>query len=539
MPKNGDRTDNSSLRAANGGPDAAAAGTGTPGAATPPAPELVPVDKSDGLRQARKLGKKQKKILKDTHRPLDSWEKYRALTDALDEALELVDLGDHKARFALIIAGALNVFLFALGASTDVFDNIPTNFRMAVVVMAGLYAVLAIYNLVQAIESLRPRRAQPYVHYSADTGGFEEYPLGLRFYEDVLNRDMEAYRQAWRDVRIGQLNNEVAVQLHALSAIIRAKYAALDRLYRGLQLMVVFAVVMLLIGTGFIFYNKGEKLRLKKNALLGTMVPGLGAKGAQSSVFPTPQRIADFGVKEPSGVAFHPGLGRLFAIGDEGSLAELDADGKRIDSRSFGGNLEDVAVHTPTGDLVLLAELESVLILYDPKARREKKRWRMDAAAVLGQAPQEQNQGFEGLAFRPERGRPGGGVFYLAHQRTPAMIVGLSFDPAGAAGNLGASAVVSRWPLNDYEDLTAVTYAAAIDRILVLTDKSDLILVLAKDGSVEAEVPVPGVQQEGLTVDAKGDIWVADDKDKSLLRLPGGLRALEDHLKGGGASPRA
>jgi len=54
----------------------------------------------------------------------------------------------------------------------------------------------------------------------------------------------------------------------AISAIVRAKYAALDRLYRGLQLMVVFAVVLLLVGTAFIFHNKGEKLRLKKHALL-------------------------------------------------------------------------------------------------------------------------------------------------------------------------------------------------------------------------------------------------------------------------------
>ena len=144
-----------------------------------------------------------------------------------------------------------------------------------------------------------------------------------RFYEDVLSRDMEGYRQAWRDVRIGQLNNEVAVQLHALSAIIRAKYAALDRLYRGLQLMVVFAVVLLLIGTAFIFHSKGERLRLRKHALLG----GIGTKGAQDSVFGAPQRITDFGVQEPSGVAFDARRGRLFAIGDEGSLAELDSDG--------------------------------------------------------------------------------------------------------------------------------------------------------------------------------------------------------------------
>jgi uncharacterized protein YjiK len=533
--KNNDRSNDSGSRSTHGTaaqPPAAE----SPGPASSPAPELVPVDRSGSIQATGKLGKRQRKLLKDAHRPLDSWEKYRALTDALDEALELVDLGDHKARFALIISGALNVFLYILGSTTDVFDNVPERFRLGMAVLAGLYAVLAIYNLIQAIESLRPRRAQPYVHYSADTGGFEEYPLGIRFYADVLSRDMEAYRQAWRDVRIGQLNNEVAVQLHAIAAIIRAKYGALDRLYRGLQLMVVFAVVLLLIGTGFIFHSKGERLRLKKNALLGGLVPGAKGEGAQSSVFAAPQRIADFGVQEPSGVAFDPRLGRIFAVGDEGSLAELDAGGKRIDSRSFAGNLEDVAVHTPTGDLVLLSELDSELILYDPKARREKKRWKMDAAAVLGQAPGDKNQGFEGLAFRPERGRPGGGVFYLAHQRTPAMIVGLSFDPAAPPGPLAAGAVVSRWPLPDYEDLTAVTYADSIDRILVLTDKSDLILVLAKDGSVEAQVPVPGVQQEGLAVDAKGDIWVADDKDKSLLRLQGGLRALEGQMKGGAGS---
>ena len=531
--RNGDRSDNRDNRAANGG-EGAAPGVESPGRPAPSSPELVPVDKSGSLKTARKMGKKQKKLLKDVHRPLDSWEKYRALTDALDEALDLVDLGDHKARFALIISGALNVFLYALGASTDVFDNVPERYRMAMASLAGLYAVLAIYNLIQAIESLRPRRAQPYVHYSADTGGYEEYPLGLRFYADVLNRDMEAYRQAWRDVRIGQLNNEIAVQLHAISAIVRAKYAALDRLYRGLQLMVVFAVVLLLVGTAFIFHNKGEKLRLKKHALLDMGKAKEESKAAE--VFAAPQRVADLGVQEPSGVVFHPRLGHLFVVGDEGTLAELDGDGRRIDVRGVHGNLEDVTVHTPSGDLVLLSEKSGELILYDPAAHQEKKRWTMDAAAILGEEPGDKNQGFEGISFRAERGRRGGGVFYLAHQRTPAMVVALVCDPASPPGRLGAEAVVARFPLEPHEDLTAVTYVPSLDRILVLTDKSDRILVLTSQGVLESEVEVPGDQQEGLTVDAKGDVWVADDKDKSLLRLPGGLRALEAHVRGRAAA---
>ena len=537
--KNDDRSTDDPPRTAPGAasemPSLDDVGSAAPAGSSTPAAESVPTERPPALKAVRKLGKKQKKLQKDAHRPLESWERYRALTDALDEAHDLVDLGDHKARFALIISGALNVFLYALGASTDIIDNVPEHLRVYVAILAGLYAALAIYNLIQAIESLRPRRATPYVHYSADTGGFEEYPVGLRFYEDILSRDMEAYRRAWREVRVGQLNNEVAVQLHALAAINRAKFAALDRLYRGLQLMTVFAVLMLLMGTAFIFHNKGEKMRLKKHALLG--LGGEKEEEKADEIFAKPERVADLGVKEPSGVAFAPRLGHLFVVGDEGTVAELDAAGKRIDARGVPGDLEDLTVYTPTGDLMLLAEKQAELILYDPAAHQEKKRWKLETAALLGEEPGDKNEGFEGIAFRPNAGRKGGDLFYLAHQRTPAMVVALAFDPASPGGRLGAGAVVSRWPLTPHEDLTAVNYVPSIGRVLVLTDKSDRILILAADGTVESEVEVPGEQQEGLTIDDKGDVWLADDKDKALLRLPGGLAALEAHVKAGSAPP--
>jgi uncharacterized protein YjiK len=293
-------------------------------------------------------------------------------------------------------------------------------------------------------------------------------------------------------------------------------------------------VVLLLVGTGFIFHNKGEKLRLKKHAFSG--LGGQKEEVKAAEIFGKPVRVADLGVKEPSGVVFHPGRGHLFVVGDEGTLAELDANGARIDVRGVQGNLEDVAVYAPSGDLVLLSEMSSELILYDPVARQEKKRWKMDTAAILGQEPGDRNQGFEGIAFRADRKRRGGGLFYLAHQRTPAMVVALVWDPSSPPGPLGADAVLARWSLEPHEDLTAVTYVPSIDRILVLTDKSDRIMILTSTGTIESEVEVPGEQQEGLTVDGKGDVWLADDKDKSLLRLEGGLRALQNHVKGGAPS---
>ena len=58
-------------------------------------------------------------------------------------------------------------------------------------------------------------------------------------------------------------------------------------------------------------------------------------------------------------------------------------------------------------------------------------------AAILGREPADRNQGFEGLVFREDAGGPGGGVFHLVHQRKPARLVALAFDPAGPARTLG------------------------------------------------------------------------------------------------------
>jgi hypothetical protein len=484
--------------------------------------EVVPLPAAAdrATRKAAKLSKKERRFLKDAHRPLESWERYRALTDVLDEAIDLVDLADHKARFALVIMGALNALLFIMASQTDVFDAIPAAWRPLMGAVIIIYALIALYFVIQAIESLRPRKAQPQVRYASETG-LEDFPVGLRFYEDILGRDVEAYRRAWRELRIGQLNAELSVQAHALAQINKAKYNALRRLYFGLQLMTVMAVLLLAVGSFFVLSGKARRLDIR-GGLLGR---------PRGATFSAPQRFAQLGVAEPSGVAFHARSGHLFVIGDDGKIAELDTAGRVVRSLALPGNLEDVAVHAPSGNLVVLSELNSELILYDPSAHREIKRWRLDKPALLGRSSADPNQGFEGLAFRPDPSQPGGGVFYLTHQRTPAEVVAIALDPNRPAGPLGGDVVRGRWELSGYEDLTAITYVPELDRLLVLSDAQDVLIVMRTDGTVERDVTVPGKQQEGVGVDAEGNLWIADDRDKAVLKLEGGLDTLRQQAE--------
>jgi uncharacterized protein YjiK len=478
----------------------------------------VPVQPDPGLtnlvekaRRQGKLSKKEKRLLKDAHRPLDSWERYRALTDVLDEANDLVDLADHKARFALVIMATLNVLLFFVATRTDLVEDLPGWAHVWLAAFLLVYVLLALYFFVQAIESLRPRQAQPQVSNPSDLG-LDEHPLGLRFYEDILGRDVQDYRGAWRDLRIGQLNNELAVQAHALAQINHAKYSALRRLYMGLKVLTIMAVVLVaLAGLANV---------------VGTAKAGKsGRKNAQ--VLGTPSRHATPDVKEPSGVAFDAARSHFFVVGDEGSLVEYDTSANVVARHAaVKGNLEDVAVHPPSGLVIVLDEKESLLLAYDPNAQQVRKRWRLDRKGLLGQQPGDANNGFEGLAFREEAGRPGGGLFYLVHQRDPAMVVSITLDVNGADGAVGEQAVVERWPLPGHGDLTAATFMPTLQELLVVADKEDQLLVLRLDGTLASALPLPGLQQEGIAFDSTGTLWVADDQDKSLLWMDGALDAI-------------
>lgn len=237
------------------------------------------------------------------------------------------------------------------------------------------------------------------------------------------------------------------------------------------------------------------------------------------------QRITLDGIREPSGIAVRAGLRHLFVVGDEGTLGELDERGRTIRVDTVAGNLEDLAFHPPSGTLLLLAENQASLIVYDPVAHQEKRRIALDAASLLmSRAPSGvKGRGFEGLAFRPEAGHPGGGVFYLAHQRSPAMVVAVAFDPLQAS-TLANDAVVDRWRVEPYQHLTAISYDASSDRFLMIADRR--LVVLGTDGKTEAQSePLQMLQPEGVCVDAGGALWIADDPT-GLVRYPGGFKAL-------------
>jgi len=182
-----------------------------------------------------KLKKKDLKRLYDPTRPLDGWERYRALTDASDEAYDLIDISNREARFALIVMGALNALPLVLLTKNDIIATMTRGERYWMVAFLIGYAALLLFFILQAIEALHPGRFRPSLKDWPP--GNSDLPVGVRYYEDVIKGSAAQHWSTWQNVRLSQLNAELAVQLHGLALKNNAKHRAVRRLYIGLRAM--------------------------------------------------------------------------------------------------------------------------------------------------------------------------------------------------------------------------------------------------------------------------------------------------------------
>jgi hypothetical protein len=202
-------------------------------------------DGQDSLHPELKLKKKDFKRLFDPTRELDGWERYRALIDASDEAYDLIDISNREARFALIVMGALNALPLLLLTKNDIIAAMSRGERIWMMSFLIGYALLLLYFILQAIEALHPGRFRPNLKDWPTSS--PDYPIGVRYYEDVIKRSDAEHWAAWQHVRLSQLNAELAVQVHGLALKNDAKHRAVRRLYIGLRAMAFMLGAVLLM----------------------------------------------------------------------------------------------------------------------------------------------------------------------------------------------------------------------------------------------------------------------------------------------------
>ena len=181
----------------------------------------------------------------DDNRPLTPAELYRALNDALDEGYDLFDLSNREARFALILMGGLNAALVIAATQTSLGAQLSPVERQIEGAVIGIYAVFALGFVLQAVQALRPGHFRPKLgNWSQER---KDFPRGVRYFEDVVNRNTQDHWDAWTTVTLRQLNAELAVQVHSLSLKNDTRKKAVRALYLNLRIMTIVLSLILIL----------------------------------------------------------------------------------------------------------------------------------------------------------------------------------------------------------------------------------------------------------------------------------------------------
>jgi hypothetical protein len=248
----------------------------------PTPPETTRADRSSPPTRRRERRRRAAE-----QQPLRRRPAYRAALEVLDEGLHLWKRADNKARVAVNVLGPFIALLLLVLANSQVFEAVPAGERVALLMAVSAATALGMALFLLAIWTLRPEPMAPFPRSGAPD---PEGALGIRGYEGILGMSLDEYQLAWRQVKGQQLVAEVADQAHAVSAANQRKFRNLDRLFRGLQLMMALAVLLALASVAAVaLEGRAERVRLKHGVKI--TVPALRSPApppAEAGAHPAP-----------------------------------------------------------------------------------------------------------------------------------------------------------------------------------------------------------------------------------------------------------
>jgi uncharacterized protein YjiK len=253
----------------------------------------------------------------------------------------------------------------------------------------------------------------------------------------------------------------------------------------------------------------------------------VGASNANNRVGRFPyEQVENWGETKSdkfSGIVFYPGRGTLLAVTDNGQIVEIKTDGTFV-RRKLVRNKADFEgiTYSPTTEMLYVAiEGEEVILEINPETLevgRDMPIERMFEGDIL---LSPEGNGIEGIAFVPASDATTPGSFYLVNQSDelggtdPSIVFEVDINPD--AGE--PEARIIRYFSVGVTDLSGIHYVPSSQRLLIISDSNNLLLEVSLTGEVLETYPLPGKNQEGVTTDGDGFLYIAQDKKEAPLKF--------------------
>ena len=281
---------------------------------------------------------------------------------------------------------------------------------------------------------------------------------------------------------------------------------------------------MLLLKTPLPFLTFVGLLSLAAVAIL--IAPGFATPQESDIVFPH-EWVGDIDqddFEEPSGICWHVERGTLFVVGDEGHLSKIEVDGTEINHKRIRKSDFEGVTHDPaTGLLYVAVEGDEAVLEVDPgsfKVLREFALLRkLNGRTVMS----KKGQGIEAITFVPDPAHPQGGIFHVANQAftlTDDKDLSAVFQVELPLKDKTGKPKLLGYFEPGIIDLSGLNYDAASGILTLISDVTNTFHQYNGDGDLLCSYAFPGDNQEGITMDDEGAIYVAQDSGGIIKLRP-------------------
>ncbi len=218
---------------------------------------------------------------------------------------------------------------------------------------------------------------------------------------------------------------------------------------------------------------------------------------------------------EPSGIAYHRQRDTLFAVSDDGVIAEFKRDGTPVARYRIGGDLEAVTIVPETGLVYVAVEGDDVILEFDPVGGEVTRRFPINRTFngdpnFLKKQTDEFDNGIESMTFVPDPDHPEGGTFYVGNQWNPSMIMEV-LVPLKSSRVLEEEARIIRVLPFKMDDPAAMYYDPEKRLLNVVSDADNILVEITLDGKLVRQYAFVGNDQEGVCADDEGFLYITQD----------------------------
>jgi uncharacterized protein YjiK len=223
---------------------------------------------------------------------------------------------------------------------------------------------------------------------------------------------------------------------------------------------------------------------------------------------------------EPSGICYHPARNTLFVVSDEGEVAEIEKDGTPVFRMKIPGDLEGVTVNPETGLLYLVKEGDDVILEFDPERREVIRSFPLNRSyqgnpGYIEKRETRFDNGIESIAFVENKKHPEGGTFYIGNQWDPPCVMEVQVPLQSSQERTVEAHILRVLPLK-LDDPSAMYYDPRTELLNVVSDADNILVEITLDGRIVKEYAFLGDNQEGITRDDEGYLYIAQDSDGIL-----------------------